>query len=142
MDTYNSLAALESAFLEASTSNTRSVFEDERIYYLSEDHSLGLSLEKINVSKGYFNCKYGNEIMLITNRGEDGHIALEVMVDNNSEIFTKQQVGNLEYYYIYEKFCNYYFFEYDGYLLQINIPDDSEMEFGDMINYLTYMEIS
>ena len=103
MDTYDSLSELEAAFSSASISKARSVFSDERVYYLADDNQQGLSLEKINVRESYFNCVYDNDILLITNRVENGNVDLEVMVGNNPETFTKSKAGELEYYYFYEK---------------------------------------
>lgn len=142
MDTYGSLFELEAAFSIASTSNARSIFSDERIYYLADDNQLGLSLENINVRESYFNCVYDNDVLLITNRVENGNVDLEVMVGNNPEIFTKSQVGDLEYYYIHEDNCNYYFWVQDGYSLQLNVPDGLELVLSNVVDNLTYMEIN
>lgn len=142
MDTYGSLFELEAAFSIASTSNARAIFPDERIYYLADDNQMGLSLKKINVRESYFNCVYDNEVLLITNRVENGNVDLEVMVGNNPEIFTKSQSGDLEYYYIHEDKCNYYFWVQDGYSLQLNVPDGLDVVLSNVVDNLTYMEIN
>ncbi|MCI9046913.1 MAG: hypothetical protein HFG71_06510 [Hungatella sp.] len=142
IDTYGSLSELETAFSIASTSNARAIFSDERIYYLADDNQLGLSLKKINVRESYFNCVYDNEVLLITNRVENGNVDLEVMVGNNPETFTKSRVGDLEYYYIYEDNCNYYFWMQDGYSLQLNVPDGLELMLSSVVDNLIYMEIN
>lgn len=142
IDTYSSLTELEEAFSTASTSNARSVFPDERIYYLTDNNQLGLSLRNINVRESYFNCVYDDEILLITNRVENGNVDLEVMTNNNPETFTKKQEGNLEYYYIQENGWNYYFWIQDGHSLQLNIPTTSTLELEDFIDNLEYKEIN
>lgn len=101
MDTYGSLSELENAFSVASTSTARSIFLNERIYYLVDNNQLELSLENINVRESYFNCVYDNEILQITNRVENGNVELEVMVGNNPDTFTMLQAEDLEYYYLH-----------------------------------------
>lgn len=141
IDSYRSLSELKAAFSIASTSNTRSVFPNERIYYLTDDNPFGLSLKNINVRESYFNCVYDDEILLITNRVEDGNVNLELMINNNPEIFTKMEERNLEYYYMQENGWNYYFWIQDGHSLQLNIPAASTFVFHDFIDNLEYEEI-
>lgn len=141
IDSYRSLSELKAAFSIASTSNTRSVFPNEKIYYLADDNPFGLSLKNINVRESYFNCVYDDEILLITNRVEDGNVNLELMINNNPEIFTKMEEGNLEYYYMQENGWNYYFWIQDGHSLQLNIPAASTFVFHDFIDNLEYEEI-
>lgn len=142
IDSYSSLPELEAAFLVASTSNTKSVFPDERIYYLADDNPSGLSLKNIYVRESYFHCVYDDEILLITNRIQNGNTALEIMVRNNPGIFTKMQEGNLEYYYIQEDGWNYYSWIQDGHFLQLNLPTSSALTFHDFIGNLEYKEIN
>lgn len=92
--------------------------------------------------ESYFNCVYDNEVLLITNRVENGNVDLEVMVGNNPETFTKSRVGDLEYYYIYEDNYNYYFWMQDGYSLQLNVPDGLELMLSSVVDNLIYMEIN
>lgn len=142
MDIYNSLKELKHAFLTASTSNVCCIYPREKVYYLIEDNKMGLSLDSIYVRESYFNCVYSNDVLLITDRIENGSAALQALISNNPGTFTKKQEGDLVYYYIQENECRYYFWIQNDSLLQLNIPTSLDLSFSDILDNLAYMDIN
>ena len=100
--TYKSLDALAAAFEPDTASNIRPLFDDEKVYYLSDDNIFGASMQEVQDAESYFNCIYDDGVMLITNRYEDGYGALEHMTANNSDVFSKKQIDGIKYYYAVE----------------------------------------
>ena len=82
--------------------NARIMFDDEKVYYLSDDNIFGASMQEVQDAESYFNCIYDDGVMLITNRYEDGYGALEHMTANNSDVFSKKQIDGIKYYYAVE----------------------------------------
>lgn len=133
VDTYPSLEAFTYA-LEADVENSCPVLHYGTLYYLEEDQ--GLHLESVKVGESYFNCQYENDILLITDRAEDGNAVLEHLLVNNSDLFIKETTGALEYYVIQGDDVTYYFWIQDGDLLQLNLPVDSDVTWPDVLSSL------
>ena len=91
IETYRSLHELAAAFESAAVSNARIMFDDEKVYYLSDDNIFGASMQEVQDAESYFNCIY-----------EDGYGALEHMTANNSDVFSKKQIDGIKYYYAVE----------------------------------------
>lgn len=129
------------AFETAASSNTKSIISNEKVYYLSEDNNLGLSLANIQVREGYFKCTYDDGILLITQRLSDGAAGLDVLTTNNPDSFTKKQGNGYEYYYDSDDNADYYYWLQDGTFLQLNIPKGIDLSLDEIIADLAYMPI-
>ena len=139
--TYKSLDALAAAFEPDTASNVRLLFDDEKVYYLSDDNIFGASMQEVQVNESYFNCIYEDGIMLITNRFEDGRRALEHMTANNSEVFSKKQTDGMEYYYTADDETEYYLWIQGDTYVQLNVPVGSDIGLGDVVKDLEYRSL-
>ena len=141
IETYRSLHELAAAFESAAVSNARIMFDDEKVYYLSDDNIFGASMQEVEVNESYFNCIYDDGIMLITNRYEDGRRALEQMTANNSEVFSKKQTDGIEYYYMADDETEYYLWIQGDTYVQLNVPVGSDIGLGDVVKDLEYRSL-
>ena len=136
IETYKSLDELAAA-----VSNARIMFDDEKVYYLSDDNIFGASMQEVQAAESYFNCIYDDGVMLITNRYEDGYGALEHMTANNSDVFSKKQIDGIEYYYAVEDGVEYYLWIQDNTYVQLNVPVGSNIGLGDVVKDLEYRSL-
>lgn len=143
VDIYGSLEDLMQAYNIATASNARTISEsaEEKVYYLADDNSLGLSLTKIEVTESYFNCIYNDEICVITNRYEDGASALNSITSTNTNTFTKEQTDGYEYYYASDKNYKYYLWLNDGVYMNLNVPTGVDIDIKDIATNLESMAI-
>ena len=139
--TYKSLDALAAAFEPDTASNVRLLFDDEKVYYLSDDNIFGASMQEVQVNESYFNCIYEDGIMLITNRYEDGYGALEHMTANNSDVFSKKQIDGIEYFYAVDDGVEYYLWIQGDTYVQLNVPVGSDIGLGDVVKDLEYRSL-
>lgn len=141
IQTYESLDELLAAFEVATASNAKTMIDDEKVYYLPENNAFGVSMQEVQAVESYFNCVYDNGMMLITKRYEDGPRALENMVANNTEVFAKQQEGDIEYYYANEDGIEYYLWIQDNTYLQLNIPEGDSISLSEVVQNIECMSI-
>lgn len=135
MDRYASLDELQQAYNMEVSSNTSVSSEstEEKVYYLAENNSLGLSLVEIQVRESYFNCIYEDGTSISTNRYEDGPAALESIVLRNPDTFTMKQSGEYEYFYAVDEEYHYYLWLYDGTYINSNVPIGAGISIEDIV---------